>query len=412
MAHKTRINGTNYGISGGKCRVSGTNYSIKKGRTRVSGTGYDINFAPPTYIDFETRTSSGTTNIKDVCYGDGYWVTLHLGALYYATSLEGPWTKLSYPAGFTMSTMTCIIYANGYWVIGGGTSSAACIAYSTSLTGTWTIKTLWTISSSTYGYVKSIEYGNGYWVAGGRHFNGSGYNAKIAYCTSISGNWITRDLWTYSTTQTSGNADIERVRYANNQWVVVGSDRNQHTYKVAYTSSSAPTSWNVSNLFISNTADSSPLNYVCDIIYANNQWVIGMYFDDTAGTGYNKSRIYYTTNPSSGWLYQDIVISEKWDSLKGIAYGNGYWVIAVNGYNSSTGNIAYIAYATSLTGTWTQKEIWAIPSAVDGASFSKFAFINNYFLVAGYYSRYISSKSNYTSRLQWSLAPQDFEYVE
>ena len=44
MAHKTRINGTNYGIKGGKCRVNGTNYSIKKGRTLVGGTGYDILF--------------------------------------------------------------------------------------------------------------------------------------------------------------------------------------------------------------------------------------------------------------------------------------------------------------------------------------------------------------------------------
>lgn len=42
MAHGTRINGTSYGITGGKCLVSGTEYSIKKGRTMISGTGYDI----------------------------------------------------------------------------------------------------------------------------------------------------------------------------------------------------------------------------------------------------------------------------------------------------------------------------------------------------------------------------------
>ena len=44
MAHKTRVNGTNYGITGGKCRVNGTNYSIKKGRTLIGRTGYDILF--------------------------------------------------------------------------------------------------------------------------------------------------------------------------------------------------------------------------------------------------------------------------------------------------------------------------------------------------------------------------------
>ena len=45
MAHKARINGTYYGIKGGKCRVNGTNYSIKSGKTKVVGTNYSITFA-------------------------------------------------------------------------------------------------------------------------------------------------------------------------------------------------------------------------------------------------------------------------------------------------------------------------------------------------------------------------------
>lgn len=47
MAHGTRINGTSYGITGGKCLVGGTEYSIKKGRTLIGGTGYDITFGTP-----------------------------------------------------------------------------------------------------------------------------------------------------------------------------------------------------------------------------------------------------------------------------------------------------------------------------------------------------------------------------
>lgn len=47
MAHGTRINGTAYGITGGKCLVGGTTYSIKKGRTLIGGTGYDIAFGTP-----------------------------------------------------------------------------------------------------------------------------------------------------------------------------------------------------------------------------------------------------------------------------------------------------------------------------------------------------------------------------
>ena len=50
MAHGTRINGTSYGITGGKCLVNGTAYSIKKGRTLISGTGYEILFSKPTEV--------------------------------------------------------------------------------------------------------------------------------------------------------------------------------------------------------------------------------------------------------------------------------------------------------------------------------------------------------------------------
>lgn len=50
MAHKTKIGGTAYEISGGRTLVDGTGYSIEKGRTKVDGTGYDISFITGTPI--------------------------------------------------------------------------------------------------------------------------------------------------------------------------------------------------------------------------------------------------------------------------------------------------------------------------------------------------------------------------
>lgn len=47
MAHKTLINGTGYGIKGGRTLIGGTGYKIKKGRTLIGGTGYDISFGVP-----------------------------------------------------------------------------------------------------------------------------------------------------------------------------------------------------------------------------------------------------------------------------------------------------------------------------------------------------------------------------
>lgn len=44
MAHKVRINGTVYEITGGRTRVSGATYNISKGLTRVNGTACGIEF--------------------------------------------------------------------------------------------------------------------------------------------------------------------------------------------------------------------------------------------------------------------------------------------------------------------------------------------------------------------------------
>lgn len=62
MAHKTRINGTYYGIKGGKCRVNGTNYSIKSGKTKVGGTNYSITFA--TVATFYMQDDLGSGKVR------------------------------------------------------------------------------------------------------------------------------------------------------------------------------------------------------------------------------------------------------------------------------------------------------------------------------------------------------------
>lgn len=61
MAHKTRINGTNYSIAGGKTKVGGTNYSVKGGKTLVGGTVRTISFGP---------------ELVDFCIFDGYMVPM------------------------------------------------------------------------------------------------------------------------------------------------------------------------------------------------------------------------------------------------------------------------------------------------------------------------------------------------
>lgn len=65
MAHGTRINGTSYGITGGKCLVNGTSYSIKKGRTLIGGTGYDITFGPETTVTV-SQSPENSSELKGI----------------------------------------------------------------------------------------------------------------------------------------------------------------------------------------------------------------------------------------------------------------------------------------------------------------------------------------------------------
>jgi hypothetical protein len=61
MAHKTRVNGTNYEISGGKTLVNGTAYSIDKGKTLVGGTAYEVGFVENLTVTMTQANPSGVT---------------------------------------------------------------------------------------------------------------------------------------------------------------------------------------------------------------------------------------------------------------------------------------------------------------------------------------------------------------
>ena len=119
MAHGTRINGTSYGITGGKCLVNGTAYSIQKGRTLIGGTGYDISFGTPLSAYFEGNivrinengsplefyiakhnyesglNGNGRTLVarKD-CYENGMWDSGNVNA--YASSDIDSWCNKTY----------------------------------------------------------------------------------------------------------------------------------------------------------------------------------------------------------------------------------------------------------------------------------------------------------------------------
>ena len=349
MAHKTRINGTAYGITGGKTLVNGTSYSVKNGKALIGGTAYDISFKkqyPPNVQDFWTQTSSadvvGPAPITGIVYANGYWVVCgytkqgegsydYYAYIAYAKSLDGPWTtkELWYANGtyYDMAVINCITFENGYFVVGGrrggGTNACARIAYATSPDGTWTIKDIWT---NFHSEINSLTYANGYWVAGGRAgTNSNGIFARIAYSTSLDGTWTTKNLFS---TGSNGDAYVKKLLYGNGYFTAACCYRN------------------------SDTSTEYP-------------------------------RIAYATTPSGTWTTKDLwSTSVTYSYINDLIYSNGYWV-AVGRYYSSSTYYAKLAYATSPAGTWTTKNLW---SGASGNKCDLYDIIHddNGFVVRGY----------------------------
>ena len=197
MAHKTLIDGTAYTVSGGRTLVDGTSYSVKNGKVLVDGTEYDISFVlSPAVLDLWIGSNSNYNRINCIMYANGYWV---VGGVYfysddndntryariaYTTDLTGAWTTKDVWSDSTRCAVNCIAYANGYWVAGGEAYSYGRIAYTTNPSGTWTVKDVWYGSSPSD--ILCIIYANDCWVVGGR-YRGDPYNARIAYSPTIDG---------------------------------------------------------------------------------------------------------------------------------------------------------------------------------------------------------------------------------
>lgn len=360
MASKTLIGGTAYDILGGKTLVSGTSYSVKNGKVLVGGTAYDISFVlPPNVLDM--WYGQAYDDIKAIVYTNGYWVVAghtnpngsHCYArIAYSTSLDGTWTiKDLWDENSTISAgISDITYANGYWVACGYTH----ISYATSLDGTWT-----TITPHAGVSYKSITYTNGYWVGCGSLSSGnpvviynttlSDYNSGWAMNSSIGSNWY----------------DVNCFTYANGYWVVGGTRRitegttstqivDYFHGSIAY-STSLSGAWTVRDIWEApSTGDENSIDCVT---YANGYWVVGGNYS----VGAPLLSIAYAASLDGAFTTKNLwEINATSFRITSISYGNGSWVVGWN-YYDGTNFYHELAYATSLGGTWSRKDLWSSP---------------------------------------------------
>lgn len=108
MAQKTLINGTSYGLSGGRTLVNGTGYNIPKGKTLINGTGYDIGFLKTFYISGTGSFDSGCGYV--VINGTKYTSSFSNVPITEGTSIE---IKVSVSTNESSDGDLCSIKLNG-----------------------------------------------------------------------------------------------------------------------------------------------------------------------------------------------------------------------------------------------------------------------------------------------------------
>lgn len=390
MGHKTLIGGTSYDLSGGKTLVSGTSYSVQGGKVLVNGTAYDISFfLPPAALDLWSGNASDTINC--IAYANGYWVvggvhyesSKYYARIAYATSPDGPWTTkdLWTNCQYSNDGVSCITYANGYWVAGGrnytyaGMIPTAYIKYAASLDGTWYEKTISTNTNKNG--VTFITYADGYWVASLTYSNGTQFYAEIAYNNnaSPSGSWHTETFSNWFVT-------INSIIYANGYWVVSGNSNSNSFAKIAYGTSLS-----------SMTLKQIGIGSNSHVVYGNGYWVV------TAG-----NKVYFSTSPDGTYSSKTILNdSTSSTSIFCITYANGYFVAGGQYYDGSS-NYAVIAYATKPDGTWT---VINLLSGNGDDLIRSVIYAGDYWLAGG--QKY--DGSTYSAHLEYSPTLDGFEGI-
>lgn len=143
------------------------------------------------------------------------------------------------------------------------------------------------------------------------------------------------------------------------------------------------------------TPNSYGNSQIFSITYAEGFWVAGgTYYD---GSTYF-ARIAYATSLAGPWTIKDLWEGSSSAYVRDIAYANGYWVAAGKQKGSTVNHYARIAYATTPDSTWTTKDVWSSNSSCYCMCV---AYGNGYWVVGGQYS----SGGNYYGAIAYSTSP-------
>lgn len=395
MAHKTLINGTQYGIKGGKTLISGTSYSVKNGKTLINGTAYDIKFSiEPGTIDI--GTASDSVDVTCIAYGNGYYVagintvsndgslTINTAAVAITTDPSSDWTIVPLwqnNGSNSKALVNDIIFANNTWVAVGvnqtsSTYKRANFSYSDSPIPFKNMSNgiLW----SGNGEAKCITYANNHWVAGGYTSLSTRNYAEIVVIDNIANttNWKYMELWNSTN---SRDACVNSIQYVDtfSRWIIGGSYTNSNNdFGVVGTAqATVPSSaddW-------SYDTDSLVGSHINNLIYVDGNFVAAI---DSGGS----IAIKYTDNISTStpkWTYLSALDGKLATNATKIRYVNGYYVLCGT-YRDMESTWGVIAYSTSIEGSWTVCKFWN--SVLTSSIVNDIIFADNCYVTIGYHS--------------------------
>jgi len=139
----------------------------------VGNGKYIYCFETPEPIAGQSRitVSVATSSLYCIKYGGGYWVVAGLSStLCWATDINGTWTANDITG---LGTASYLRYINGYWFVSGGTN----LFYTADPTGTWT-----ELAAASGRAFSSIAYTGRYWILN--------VDGAILYTEDLEGTWI------------------------------------------------------------------------------------------------------------------------------------------------------------------------------------------------------------------------------
>lgn len=313
-------------------------------------------FLPQLPIGWESVDFSDYINRSLTCaiYANGYYVIggVHYDAeaetycarIAYSASKDGEWTVKDIGQASDGLSVDCITYANGYWVVGGtylDGESAVALAYTLDIDGEWSF-TPFSITRVTA--VTSVAYGGGYWVATLQIQSGSAYTTSVAYATSLDGTWSRKSISSLLSTC---------IAYANGNWVIGG--RIGNSASVAYASSPTET-WETASVAAGSSANPAKINCIA---YGDDRWVAGGSVYNTSFARYCAS-VFLCASPGGTWSQTTVWTgTDSGQSIDSLAFPGA---LIVGGIYCED-NVRYARIAVSKTFpslTWIHKaNLWS-----------------------------------------------------